>query len=117
MILLSGQANRKSCEGKRGDSRSWQISPLIPNLSPFLSQRAAQIPEAEAGGEDGVRLLYEDFSEAWALCWSSRIPSLSSFLRPWDLQVDLGLEAEARSLIERVCKVLVLGGGASQVAQ
>ena len=31
-----------------------------------------------------------------------RIPSLSSFLRPWDLQVDLGLEAEARSLIERV---------------
>ena len=35
-----------------------------------------------------------------------RIPSLSSFLRPWDLQVDLGLEAEARSLIERVCKVL-----------
>ena len=30
--------------------------------------------------------------------------------------MELGLEAEARSLIDRVCKVLVLGGGASQVA-
>jgi len=79
MILLSGQANRKSCEGKRGDSRSWQISPLIPNLSPFLSQRAAQIPEAEAGGEDGVRLLCEDFSEAWALCWGSASPHCPVF--------------------------------------
>ena len=45
------------------------------------------------------------------------LSSLSSFLRPWDPPGGAGPEAEGRSLIDRVCRALVLGAGASQGAQ
>lgn len=109
MLLSSGQVNRKSWEGKRGDSRSWQVSLLTPNLSPSLSQRACRIPEAEARGADAVRLLCENFSGAWALCWSSASHRGPAFQDIGILQVVLSLRLKAGACVDRVCKGLVLG--------
>lgn len=100
---LIGQMNRKSWEGKRGDSKSGHGSLLTPNPSvPFSEPAGMPNPEAEAGGVEGAWVLCEDVSVPGLLAGAPHLirvqlskalgSSRCSWAWGWRALVDKGLE-------------------------